>query len=159
MFARGLLCMACVATLWTADIARAEAVKVSSVDVGLAPGGPVILLKARGRAIPIFVDPVVAKSVLNALHSEKPPRPLTHDLMQTVLEAYGAKVTRVSITLKGDTFYGELTIAREGKEISFDSRSSDAIALAVRFGAPIFVGEELLESAGQRLPGAEEREL
>jgi bifunctional DNase/RNase len=151
--------MLLAAAVWLGPAVAAEPVKITKVDVGLTEGGPVILLKARGRAIPIFVDPVVAKSVHSAITSEKTPRPLTHDLMRTVLESYGARVTRVGITLEGETFYGELTIARDGKETRFDSRSSDAIALALRFGAPIFVGEDLLESAGKRLPGTDEQEL
>ena len=134
-------------------------VKVSEVDVGLSSVGPVVFLKAKGRAMPIFVDPVVAASIQSALGGPKPARPLSHDLMQTILLAYEAKVTKASITLKDDVFYAELRIAHGGKETTFDSRSSDAIALAVRFDAPIFVREDQLSEAGRFLPDGEERML
>ncbi|MGH7897032.1 MAG: bifunctional nuclease family protein, partial [Candidatus Binatia bacterium] len=111
-----------------------------------------VLLKAKGRAVPIFVDPVVAESIDAELGGKKPPRPLTHDLMRTVLESLDAKVTKVSITLKGATYYADLTLSIKGKEKIFDGRSSDGIALALRFGAPIFVSEKLLQSAGKVMP-------
>lgn len=136
-----------------------EWVEVSGVEVGLSEAGPVVFLKARGRAVPIFVDPVVAASIQSALGGPKPARPLSHDLMETILLAYGAKVTGSSITLKDDVFYAELRITRDGKEVTFDSRSSDAIALSVRFGAPIFVREDQLETSGKPLPGTGERML
>ena len=134
-------------------------IEVSGIEVGLSEAGPVVFLKARGRAMPIFVDPVVAASIQSALGGPKPARPLSHDLMETILLAYGAKVTRASITLKEDVFYAELRIVRDGKEATFDSRSSDAIALSIRFGAPILVREDQLEETGKLLPGAGERML
>jgi hypothetical protein len=134
-------------------------VKISSIDVGMSAAGPVVLLKARGRGIPVFVDPIVAESINEALGGKKPPRPLTHDLMREILHSLDAKVTKVWITLKGDTYYADLTLFVDGHEKVFDSRSSDAIALAVRFEAPIFVGEDLLQSAGKPLPGGDQREL
>lgn len=156
-----LLSFALCGSMTSAPLVMAEpaAVRISSVDVGLGPTGPVVLLKARGRAIPVFVDPVVAESINAALGGTKPPRPLTHDLMQSILDSLDARVTKISITLKDSTFYADLTLAVNGKEKVFDSRSSDAIALAVRFKAPIFVGEDLLESAGTRFPDSDEQAL
>ncbi|MCW5604600.1 MAG: bifunctional nuclease family protein, partial [Burkholderiales bacterium] len=80
-----------------------------------------------------------------------PPRPLSHDLMHAVLDAFGGNVSRVFITLKGQTYYADLTIVVQDTTKIFDSRSSDAIALAVRFKAPILVSRKLLESAGQEM--------
>jgi bifunctional DNase/RNase len=126
-------------------------VKIASVDVGVTPAGPIVLLVARGRAIPISVDATVALSIGAALAGTAPPRPMTHDLMGTILQSFDAKVVRVSITLKEETYYADLFVSVKGKERKFDSRSSDAIALAVRAKAPIYVGEDLLESAGKPL--------
>lgn len=163
MTQRGGLPLAVCSLLLVAspDRLRVESasVRISSVDVMLSPAGPVVLLKAKSRAIPIFVDPVVAESINAALGGKPPPRPLTHDLMRTVLESFDAKITSASITLKGAVFYADLRISVNGKEKTFDSRSSDAIALALRFHAPIFVSEELFESAGKPLPDADQQEL
>jgi hypothetical protein len=159
---RALLAIACsvllIAAPWCLG-AEPATVRISSVEVVLSPVGPVVLLKAKGRAVPIFVDPVVAESIDAELGGKKPPRPLTHDLMQTILQSLDAKITKASITLKGATYIADLRVTVNGKERVFDSRSSDAIALALRFGAPIFVGEDLLKSAGKPLPEAEGQEL
>jgi len=71
--------------------------------------------------------------------------------MRSILQAYDGKVVQVVITLKATTFYGALTIDVGGNSKVFDSRSSDAIALAVHFAAPIWVSRELLEKSGQTL--------
>lgn len=126
-----------------------EPVKITDVKVRLSDHGPVVLLQAEGKAIPIFVDLTVALSIQGALNREKLSRPLTHDLMHTILEAYGGTVTQTIITLKGGTYYGALTVAVRGDTRVFDSRSSDSIALAIHFNAPIIVSRELLDSAGR----------
>ena len=123
-------------------------VTISEVRVGLSDHGPVVLLSADGKTIPVFVDHTVAASIQAALTGERLPRPLSHDLMHTILEALGGRVIRTVITLKSGTFYGSLTVAFQGQEKVFDSRSSDSIALAIHFHAPILVGRDLLESAG-----------
>jgi bifunctional DNase/RNase len=126
-----------------------DLVKIAEVTVRISDHGPVVLLQAEGRTIPIFVDLTVALSIQSALNGEKLPRPMSHDLMHTILNAYGGKVTQTVITLKGGTYYGALTVAFKDQVKVFDSRSSDSIALAVHFKAPIFVGRDLLESAGK----------
>ena len=135
-----------------------DLVKVESVEVAISAVGPVVLLKALGRAVPVFVDSTVAESIHAALTHQRLPRPLTHDLMRTVLEAYGGRVTRVVVTLHGTTYHGALSIELGGSDKVFDSRSSDAIALAIHFSAPILVSRELLERAGRELadpPGSQ----
>ena len=127
----------------------AEEVEIEKVEVRMSDHGPVVLLAVGDRAIPIFVDPTVAGSIHGALSGQKYPRPLSHDLMHTILEAYGVKIDRVFITLKDEIFYGTLTLSVNGETKQFDSRSSDAIALAVHFKTPILVGKELLDSAGK----------
>jgi bifunctional DNase/RNase len=127
---------------------EATRVRVQSVEVIASPVGPVVVLKIRNKAIPVFVDSLVAHSIKEALAGQTPARPLSHDLMHTILESLDAKVSQVVITLKDATFYGELTVLVGGKPKVFDSRSSDAIALAVRFKAPILLDQELVDSIG-----------
>ena len=112
-----------------------------------------MLLKVRNKAIPVFVDAVVAESIQSALTGKKTPRPLTHELMRTVLEAFDGRVTQVVVTLKDRTFYAALTVTVQRTPKVFDSRSSDAIALAIHFKAPILVHQDLLDSQGVELEG------
>lgn len=127
---------------------HSDPVKIAEVMVRISDHGPVVLLQAEGRTIPIFVDLTVALSIQSALKGEKLPRPMSHDLMHTILDAYGGKVTQTVITLKDGTYYGALTVAFKDQVKVFDSRSSDSIALAVHFKAPILVGRDVLESVG-----------
>ena len=137
------------------DTARRETdaglVRIESTEVVLSAVGHVVLLKAQNKAVPIFVDAIVAQSIHGALTGEKYPRPLTHDLMRSVLEGFDGKVSRVVITLKGSTYYADLTVLVRGTTKVFDSRSSDAIALAIHFKAPLLVSRETFEKAGQSL--------
>jgi bifunctional DNase/RNase len=126
-------------------------VQIEQVEVRATMVGAVVLLKAEGKAIPVFVDGTVAESIAAALSGAKLNRPLSHNLMHTILEGFDGKVSRVVITLKGTTFYADLTVLLGGTTKVFDSRSSDAIALAVHFKAPVLVSRELLEKVGQVL--------
>ena len=123
-------------------------VRIEKVEVLVSPVGPVVLLRAGNRAIPVFVDAVVAESIQAALTGAKLARPLTHDLMHSVLQAFDGKVAQTVVTLKDRIFYGTLTVIVGKSTKVFDSRSSDAIALAIHFKAPILVSPELLDSAG-----------
>jgi uncharacterized protein len=125
-----------------------DQVTISDVKVRISDHGPVVLLQAEGKTIPIFIDLTVAVSIQGALNGEQLNRPLSHDLMHNILQTFGAKVTQSVITLKGGTYYGALSVALGGDVKVFDSRSSDSIALAIHFKAPIIVGRDLLESAG-----------
>lgn len=126
-----------------------EQVTISEVKVRMSDHGPVVLLMAEGKAIPIFVDMTVAVSIQGALNGEHLPRPMSHDLMRSILESFGGKVIQTVITLKSGTYYGALSVAVNDQVKVFDSRSSDSIALAVHFKAPILVGRDLLDSAGK----------
>ncbi len=150
------LCFLCVFAfpVSQADAASSgtsEQVTITDVKVRMSDHGPVVLLQAEGKAIPIFIDVTVALSIQGALNGERLPRPMSHDLMHTILEAFGGKVTQTVITLKSGTYFGALTVAFKDHVKVFDSRSSDSIALAIHFKAPIVVGRDLLNSAG-RLP-------
>jgi bifunctional DNase/RNase len=131
--------------------AQAEDLKVESTEVRISAMGPAVLLRVGNRAIPVFVDPVVAESIQGALSGRKPVRPLTHDLMHSVLSAFDGRVSQVVVTLHEGIFHGALTVVMRGGTRVFDSRSSDAIALAIHFQAPILVSRELLNSAGIEL--------
>ncbi len=135
------------AQAYASPSATSEQVTITDVKVRMSDHGPVVLLQAEGKAIPIFVDVTVAVSIQGALNGERLPRPMSHDLMHTILESYGGKVTQTVITLKSGTYYGALTVAFQENVKVFDSRSSDSIALAIHFKAPIIVGRDLLNSA------------
>ena len=135
-------------------------VKVVNVFEGVVTGpagGPapqpttfVLLRDNRGRDIRIFVVRDVAYAISLAVAEESPDRPYTHDLMRVMLERLGAKVERVIIDdLWQDTFYAKVYLLRAGSTdvLEIDSRPSDAIALALRFHAPIYVAEAVLEAA------------
>ncbi|RMH38317.1 MAG: bifunctional nuclease family protein [Nitrospirae bacterium] len=140
-----------IAFMGFVDDIRAESdeVTVEHVEVQFSPQGPVVLLTVGDRTVSIYVDPTVAGSIHGALTGQKFPRPLSHDLMSAILKAYEIHVDRVFITLKDGIFYGTMTLSRQGETKEFDSRSSDAIALAIHFGTPIVIPRELLDSAGE----------
>lgn len=148
-------CVVASAIAWSGVALHAESdqVRIQEVEVRLSDSGPVVLLKAEGKAIPVFVDATVAGSIHAVLTGAKTPRPLSHDLMREILNTFGGKVLQTVITLKDGTYYGALTVSLGDKSKVFDSRSSDSIALAVHFKAPILVSRDLLEKAGQSLSG------
>lgn len=128
--------------------ASSEQVTITDVQVRFADHRPVVLLSAEGKVIPILIDLTVALSIQGALNGEKLLRPLSHDLMHAILETFGAHVTQTIITMKEGTYYGALTVAFRDEVKVFDSRSSDSIAMAIHFKAPIIVGRDLLDSSG-----------
>lgn len=102
--------------------------------------------KNGAREFPIVIAIMEAAAIDRFVKEQKPQRPLTHELLHTTLGALGAEVTRVEVTqLKNATFYANLVLRRNGEEIEIDARPSDAIALAVRTGASLFVHEDVLE--------------
>jgi bifunctional DNase/RNase len=142
---------ACTRAAEETSAVDAGMVQIEQVEVRGTLVGAVVLLRAESKAIPIFVDATVAESIAAALGGARLVRPLSHDLMHAILQGFNGKVSRVVITLKGTTFYADLTVILGGTTKVFDSRSSDAIALAVHFKAPVLVSRELLEKAGQVL--------
>ena len=110
----------------------------------------VLLRDNAGRECRIFVLPDVAYAISMGLESETPDRPFTHDLMKTLIERLGGAVERVTIDdLWQETFYARITMTRGTETLDIDARPSDAIALALRFRAPIYVAESVLEAAQQ----------
>ena len=101
------------------------------------------------RVLPIWIGSQEATSILLALEGEQAPRPLTHDLMTTFLETLGARIERVDVTrIEDGTFYAEITLSTALGERIVDARPSDAVALACRVGAPIWVADAVLAEAG-----------
>ncbi len=108
----------------------------------------VLLRDNLGRKIKIFVARDVAFAISMALQNETPDRPFTHDLMKSVLEKLGATIEQVTKDdLLQDTFYAKIMLSFNGKSMEIDARPSDAIALALRFRAPIYAAEAVLEAA------------
>ncbi len=119
----------------------------------------VILREAKGeRILPIWIGPNEAQAIRRILSDESFPRPLTHDLLQLVVEGLKARIARVVIAdLRENTYFASVFVERESEVLSIDARPSDAIAVALRGKAPIFVNEELLQPPPQaeEQPGAE----
>lgn len=109
-----------------------------------------VLAEENGeRRIPIIIGPVEAQSIAIELEGLKPPRPLTHDLFKQMASAFDIRITEVIIyKLEEGIFYSELICLRNDKQIVIDSRTSDAVALSLRFGCPIYTSEEILSRAG-----------
>lgn len=110
------------------------------------------LLRAEdGELLPIRIDALQAISIAAGRSKEKLERPLTHDLIVSLLELLDAPVTRIEVTdLVEGTFYANLILERGGVSFEVDARPSDAMAVAVRVGAPIFVAKHVLESTALR---------
>ncbi len=130
-------------------------VRIASLSVDSASNQPVIVLRptddkeGAGRLIPIWIGQNEATAILLALQGIAPPRPMTHDLLKSVIEHLGASITRIEITrIDGGTFFASIILSNEGGgSVEVDARPSDSIALAVRTGAPIYVAEQVLDEA------------
>lgn len=115
---------------------------------------PVVVLRARGEAVPIFISADQAKSIAHAMEGEPFERPLTHDLFIEMLTEFGGALDRVRIDgLSESTFLAKIDAeqyaAGERSELTFDARPSDAIALALRVECPILISGDVLEDAGR----------
>jgi bifunctional DNase/RNase len=111
---------------------------------------PIVLLKTSegNKFLPIWIGHPEAAAILMKLQGASTPRPMTHDLVTDMLARLEARVVRIAVTeLRENTFYAIVTVAVDGSEIEIDSRPSDAIALAVRAGAPIFAADDVIEES------------
>jgi hypothetical protein len=132
--------------------------KIESIRVSLmSPNQVVILKEVDGeRHLPIFIGKVEGDAITFKMNGIEVPRPLTHDLAASVIESLGAKVSHILINdLRNQHFYAVIALQFDDKEVLLDTRPSDAIAIAVRVGCPIFVDEEVMNEAGI-LPESEE---
>jgi uncharacterized protein len=132
-------------------------VDILGLSTSPASGGAyaLILKEVNGnRRLPIIIGAFEAQSIALEMEGIKPPRPLTHDLMKNIIDSMGIDLAEITISeLRDGTFYAKLNI--DSQEI--DARPSDAIALAVRYGAPIFVTDKVMDEAAF-LPEREEQE-
>jgi uncharacterized protein len=127
--------------------------KVAGIALDTVSRSPIILLKdaADRRALPIYISQEQAKAIINALEKQTPPRPFTHDLIVSIFDSCDIKVDRITIdSLQDNTFYASIVIDRNGQLKEIDARPSDAIAVAIRTKAPIWVIEEVI--AGASIP-------
>ncbi len=126
-------------------------VTIDSVRASLLSQHRVVVLKEEGmeRYLAIWIGPYEADAITIKLQGVEIARPLTHDLLEQSIGRLGAQVSHVLVNdLHDDTFYARVVMDRDGERIELDSRPSDAIALAVRVQAPIFVAESVMERAG-----------
>ena len=123
------------------------------IELERPPNIPCLLLKeaaGEGRVLPIFIGGPEATAIAFALEEVETPRPMTHDLMKDLLDELGATVERVTVTeLRDATFYAEIVLSSAGTVHSISARPSDAVALAIRTGAPVFAEEGVLEAAAR----------
>jgi uncharacterized protein len=121
------------------------------VRVELPSNSPIVLLRETGgqrRVLPIFIGGPEATAIAFALDGVVTPRPMTHDLMKDLLDDLGARVERIVVTdLSERTFFAEIHLQAADGVHRVSSRPSDAIALAVRVGAPIFASDEVVDEA------------
>lgn len=113
--------------------------------------GFVVLLQSANdkRTLPILIGAPEAQAIAMALENIKPPRPLTHDLLKSVMDDIECRMKRVEICdLRDNTFFAKLVLEQDGMDFEIDARPSDAIALALRCSAPVFVAESVMEKAG-----------
>ena len=127
-------------------------VDLIGIHIEAQSGAPLVLLRehdAPHRYLPVFIGDAEAAAIAFAVAGEAPPRPLTHDVMAALVESLGGRVDSVEITeLRDGTFFAHVAVSGPAGGQRLDSRPSDAIALAVRFGAPVFVSDEVLDIAG-----------
>ena len=124
---------------------------IDSIRVSLMNYQRVVILKEKNteRYLPIWIGPAEADAIAVILQDVKLPRPLTHDLLHSVIDTLGATVNSIIVNdLKSDTFYAKIILDVDGGQTEVDSRPSDALALAVRTEVPIYVDESVLDKAG-----------
>ena len=127
---------------------------IDSIRISLMNYQRVVILRVKdsNRYLPIWIGPSEAESIALKLQEVVVPRPLTHDLLRSVIVALGATVSRIVVSdLSNDTFYAKVVLQYNGTTMEVDSRPSDAIALAVRTDAPIFAADVVVEKAGVKM--------
>lgn len=126
-------------------------VTIDSVRVSLMSQNRIVVLREDEgeRYLPIWIGPFEADSITMQLQGMEVHRPLTHDLLKNVIETLGGEVLHIVINgLERNTYFARIVLDVDGDSVEIDSRPSDAIALAVRVSAPIFVADDVMEQAG-----------
>jgi len=125
-------------------------VQIYGVSFDMVGKQPIVLLKTidDNRYLPIWIGHPEAAAILMKLQGADTPRPMTHDLIVDMLDQVETKVERITVNeLRDNTFFATIVLSVSGTEIEIDSRPSDALALAVRVQAPIFVAEEVIDES------------
>jgi bifunctional DNase/RNase len=127
-------------------------VSIDSIRVSLVSAHRIVVLKDNEeRFLPIWIGPFEADAISIALQGNQVARPLTHDLLKTVIHEVGGTLSHIAVTdLREDTFYAQIVMQLNDKRVELDSRPSDAIALAVRLQIPIYVAEDVMDKASIR---------
>ena len=123
------------------------------IAVQLEPNSshPLVWLKDKDQTVflPIAIGNFEAVAISLVLHDEPPPRPIAYDLLCAIMDGFDVRVEQVVVSaLRDETFFAEITIVRDGESIVIDSRPSDALALALRVDAPVFVADQVIAEAG-----------
>jgi bifunctional DNase/RNase len=124
--------------------------RVAGIALDAVTKSPIVMLKDSSdrRALPIYIGQDQAKAIISALEKQTPPRPLTHDLFVNLMEGWNMKLERIVIhSLQDNTFYAILSVRQGEAKKEIDARPSDAIAIALRTGSPIWVMEEVVADA------------
>ena len=125
---------------------------ISGLTVDPLTNSPIVLLKeVEGqRTLPIWIGLLEATAIASELEGIKFSRPMTHDLLKNIMGLMNVKVNRVEVCdLKNNTYFAIIHINHDGKEMSIDARPSDALAISLRMGAPIFVAEDVIKKSSQ----------
>lgn len=132
--------------------------EIYGVSFDLVGKTPIVLLKTvdGNRFLPIWIGHPEAAAILMKLQEAPVPRPMTHDLAADLIEQLGGEIVAITVTeLRDSTFYAAITVRQNGNEIEIDSRPSDAIAIAIRTEAPIFVADDVMEESAVEFEGEE----
>lgn len=145
---RGALWGVCLLLPFQGAAAPHVRMEVRQVTMDPANRTPVVVLVGEGRVLPIWIGPAEAASIALALEGQPLPRPNTHDMIRNLLQGLDAALERVTITeLRGNTYFAVVTVKAGQRRIPVDSRPSDAIAVALRTGAPIYATAEVLSGS------------
>ncbi len=128
-------------------------VTIAGLTIDPASNTPIIILKTEDgeQAVPIWIGLLEATSIASALQKIKYERPMTHDLFKNFSEALGISIAKVEVCdLRDNTFYARIYFLSQAGDFDMDARPSDAIALALRFEAPIFVADEVIQKSGMK---------
>jgi len=124
--------------------------QIVGITIDPATQSPIVILRdlANQNILPIWIGILEANAIAVGLEKVQLPRPMTHDLLKSVMDKTGVRLLKIEITdIKENTYYAELHLEANGKTLVIDSRPSDALALSIRLGAPILVHESVIEKA------------
>jgi bifunctional DNase/RNase len=141
-----------MATKDSMEVSMLKPMVISGLTVDPLTNSPIVLLKELEgqRTLPIWIGLLEATAIASELEGIKFSRPMTHDLLKNIMGLMNVKVNRVEVCdLKNNTYFAVIHINHNGKEMSIDARPSDALAISLRMGAPIFVAEDVIKKSSQ----------